>query len=319
MKEIGLIGLGNAGRPIAQRLLQAGFSLKVYDLNEKAVKEVVGKGALPATSPREATTEVTIAVLPSSVEVKIAVSGENGILGGIKSGTIFIDLSGTDPECARRVENQIHQKGGEFIGGTLHAAGAPAVTIPEGLLSIAVGGKTEVIESCRDILQAIGQKVICLPEPWMPKSLKIAVMMTSVAATIASAEVTTWLSAQGLDPRLFLQLLQETGSSASASRMQQFFRRHISHGGMLRNSKKDLTQALEVASEGNINLPFMTLASQIQQQAIDKGFEKINTPAAIGKLYEDRTGVNLGSAVIPDSVSRRKKLSEPKMVRLKID
>ncbi len=51
MKEIGLIGLGNAGRPIAQRLLQAGFSLKVYDLNEKAVKEVVGKGALPATSP----------------------------------------------------------------------------------------------------------------------------------------------------------------------------------------------------------------------------------------------------------------------------
>ncbi len=152
----------------------------------------------------------------------------------------------------------------------------------------------------------------------MPKSLKIAVMMTSVAAMIATAEVTTWLMGQGLDPRLFLQLLQETGSSASASRMEQFFRRHISHGGMLRNSKKDLAQALGVASEGKFDLPFMTLAGQIQQQAIDKGFEKMNTPAAIGKLYEETTGVDIGAAVIPDSARHRKKLSEPKIVRLKL-
>ncbi|MEE9145552.1 MAG: hypothetical protein V3U06_12370, partial [Candidatus Binatia bacterium] len=76
---------------------------------------------------------------------------------------------------------------------------------------------------------------------------------------------------------------------------------------------------LEVASEDNINLPFMTLAGQIQQQAIDKGFEKLNTPAAIGKLYENRTGVNLGAAMIPDSARHRIKLSEPKMIRLKIE
>lgn len=319
MRHVGLIGLGNAGKPIAQRLLQAGFSLRVYDLNRKAVEEMAEQGALPATSPKGATTEVTITVLPSSSEVDHVASGQSGILDGIKGGTIWIDFSGTDPDCARRVERQVVQRGGEFIGGTLHAAGAPAVTIPEGLLSIAVGGKAEVIESCREVLQTIGQKVICLPEAWMPKSLKIAVIMMSVAATIAAAECATWLSAQGLDPRLFLRLLQETGSSASASRMESFFRRHISHGGMLRNSKKDLSQALKLASDRNLPLPLTALAEQIQQQAMDKGLEKVNTPAAMGKLYEMMTGVDLGFAVLPGDVRLQRKSPEAKMVKIGMD
>lgn len=316
MKRIGLIGLGNAGKPIAQRLLQGGFSLRVYDINRKAVEEMEAQGALPAASPKEATTEVTITVLPSSSEVDAVVSGENGILDGIKGGTILIDLSGTDPDCARRVERQITQKGGKFIAGTLHAAGAPAVTIPKGLLSIAVGGKAEVIESCQEVLQTIAQKVICLPEAWMPKSFKIAVIMMSVAATIAATEVAAWLSAQGLDPRLFLRLLRETGSSASAAHMERFSCRHISHGGMLRNSKKDLREALKVASDLNLPLPFTALAEQIQQLAVAKGLERVNTPAAIGKIYEEMTGVDMSFAVLPEDVRLQRRSSEAKMVRL---
>jgi len=130
MKQIGLVGLGNAGRPLGERLLHKGFPLKVYDLNPDTAEPLVKLGAEIAGSAEEATCDVTITVLPSSVEVRAAVLGQGGVLGGIRPGFTLIDLSGTDPDCARELQQQIREKNGEFLGGTLHASGAPSVTIP---------------------------------------------------------------------------------------------------------------------------------------------------------------------------------------------
>ena len=141
VKTIGLIGLGNAGRPIGERLLGKGYSLKVFDLRAEAARELIQRGAVRAASPAEATSEVTITVLPSSDEARAAVMGDRGILAGMKPGFILLDLSGTDPVCAREIDQEIRKRGGCFLGGTLHADGAPAVTIPRGLLSIVVGGE----------------------------------------------------------------------------------------------------------------------------------------------------------------------------------
>jgi 3-hydroxyisobutyrate dehydrogenase-like beta-hydroxyacid dehydrogenase len=298
VRSISLIGLGNAGRPIGERLLKKGYSLKVYDINPQVVEALVELGAEMASSAREATTEVTLTVLPSSVEVRAAVFAEEGILAGMEPGFILLDLSGTDPDCARELEQKIQIKRGKFIGGTLHANGAPAITIPKGLLSILIGGEKEILEACIGILKDLAQKIICLPEPWMPKALKIAVMMLATANHIISAEVCACLIGQGINPHLFLQLLQTTGSHASSSRMEEFFKRNKSHGGALSNSYKDIRQALKVAADVHLPLPFSALANQIQEIGRSQGLTRINTPAAIGKVYEILTGIDLNQVTI---------------------
>ncbi len=307
-KTIGLIGLGNAGRPIAERLLSKGYSLKVYDIRPEAVEPLKNLGATASSSPREAAAQITITVLPSSTEVKAAVLGEGGVLAAIEPGFVLIDLSGTDPDCAREIEMKIKERRGEFLGGTLHADGAPAVTIPKGLLSIVIGGKKEALGACRGILKDLAQKIVFLPEPWMPKSLKISVIMLATANTIMISEICAWLLAQGINPHLLLKVTKNTGSNASAARIEQFFKRNKNYGGALSNSYKDLRQALRVAAELNLPLPFTAMANQIQEMARAQGSMRLPSPAAIGKLYEILTGMDLGQAVLDED----RTFSEPK-------
>lgn len=300
MKHIGLIGLGNAGKPFGERLISKGYQLKVYDLNPAAMDALSSLGAIKCRSAREAISDVTITLLPSSVEVRTAVFGEGGVLEGICRGSILIDLSGTDPDCAREVQQKVKERGGEFLGGTLHADGAPAITIPKGLLSIVIGGNRETLGACEEILKDLAQKVICLPEPWMTKSLKIGVIMLATANSIMITEILTWLAAQGMDPRLFLELQRATGSHESSSRIEQFFKRKKNYGGALSNSYKDLRQALKVAADLKLPLPFTSLAGQIQEMGRAQGLARTPSSDAIGTVFEKLTGVDLSQAVLDE-------------------
>src|SRR6476619_3294791 len=106
MASIGLIGLGNAGRPMAERILATGHSLTVFDIDTGALDRVVQRGARPAHSAGAAVSDITITLLPSSLEVRQAVLGANGVLSALRSASTVIDLSGTDPDCARELEER---------------------------------------------------------------------------------------------------------------------------------------------------------------------------------------------------------------------
>jgi 3-hydroxyisobutyrate dehydrogenase-like beta-hydroxyacid dehydrogenase len=298
MPTIGLIGLGNAGRPIGERILAQGHTLTVYDLNPATVESMVRCGSRGAACAKEAVSDITLTVLPSSIEVRQAVFGEAGAFETLGPGMTFIDLSGTDPNCARELQTRLAGKQAAFLGGTIHASGAPAIVIPHGQFTIAVGGKRETVERCIDFLKELAQTIICLPEPWMPKAFKIAVIMYATANNIATAEVCSWLTAQGADPKVFLKLLQTTGSRASAARLEEFMKRNNNHGGALSNSYKDIRQALEVAATLQIPMPLLSMANQIQEMGRARGLARLNSPAAMGKLYELITGTDLSAATL---------------------
>jgi 3-hydroxyisobutyrate dehydrogenase-like beta-hydroxyacid dehydrogenase len=298
MPTIGLIGLGNAGRPIGERILARGYTLTVYDLNPANIEYMVHRGAQRATSAKQAVSDITLTVLPSSVEVRQAVFGEAGALETIQPGMMFIDLSGTDPDCSRELQSRLEEKQAAFLGGTIHAGGAPAIVIPHGQFTIAVGGKREIIDACVGVLKNLAQTIVCLPEPWMPKAFKIAVIMYSTANNIATAEICSWLTAQGADPKLFLKLLRTTGSHASAARLEEFMKRNNNNGGALSNSYKDIRQALEAAAALRIPMPLMSMANQIQEMGKARGLTRLNSPAAMGKLYELITGTDLSAATL---------------------
>jgi len=212
MQSVGLIGLGNAGRPMAERILSKGYALSVFDIDNAKVQAAVERGALATNSAAAAACEITITLLPSSVEVRHAIFGAGGALGNLKAGMTLVHLSGTDPDCARELQERLAQRQVAFIGGTIHASGAPAVVIPQGRFSIVVGGEKAKLAPTVGFLSDVADTVICLPEPWMPKAFKIAIILYATTNNIISAEICSWLTAQGADPKLFLQLLRTTGS-----------------------------------------------------------------------------------------------------------
>jgi 3-hydroxyisobutyrate dehydrogenase-like beta-hydroxyacid dehydrogenase len=299
MQSIGLIGLGNAGRPVAERILSQGYTLTVFDIDTTAVDAVVQRGARRANSAGQAVGEVTITLVPSSAEVREAVFGESGAYAALKPGMTLIDLSGTDPDCAREMQERLQEKQAAFIGGTIHARGAPAVVIPKGQFSIVIGGEKAKIEAAAKFLNDVAQTIICLPEPWMPKAFKIAILLYATTNNIITAEICSWLTAQGADPKLFLQLLQTTGSVPSASRLEEFMKRNNNHGGALSNSYKDFRQALDIAAKLEIPMPLASMANQIQEIGRATGLKRLNSPAAMGKLYELLTGEDLSGATMP--------------------
>jgi 3-hydroxyisobutyrate dehydrogenase-like beta-hydroxyacid dehydrogenase len=312
---IGLIGLGNAGRPMAERILGVGFELTVFDIDTAAIDNAVKHGARRAISAADAVRDITIALLPSSLEVRQAVLGDAGALTALTSGQTLIDLSGTDPDCARELEQRLSEKQAIFIGGTIHASGAPAVVIPKGLFAIVIGGAKAKIAPAAKVLNAIAQTIICLPEPWMPKAFKIAIILYATTNNIITAEICSWLTAQGADPKLFLKLLQTTGSQPSASRMEEFMKRNNNDGGALSNSYKDFRQALNIAANLEIPMPLASMANQIQEMGRAVGLKRFNSPAAMGKLYELLTHVDLSGATTPE-VKKSPAEREPTVVWL---
>lgn len=315
MQKIGLIGLGNAGRPMAERILSAGYGLTVFDIDAGAVDAVVKLGAQAARTAAQAVGDITITLVPSSVEVRSAVFGPEGAFEALRPGMALVDLSGTDPDCARELQERLAEKQATFIGGTIHASGAPAIVIPKGQFAIVIGGAKSAIEPTAKVLNAVAQTIVCLPEPWMPKAFKIAIILYSTTNNIITAEICSWLTAQGADPKLFLQLMQATGSPASSARLEEFMKRNNNNGGALSNSYKDFRQALNIAAKLEIPMPLASMANQIQEMGRAAGFKRFNSPAAMGKLYELLTGEDLSGATIT-AEKRVAESHEPRIVWL---
>ena len=315
MQSVGLIGLGNAGRPMAERILSKGYALTVFDIDNAKVQTAVERGALAANSAEAAVGEITITLLPSSVEVRQAILGEGGALGNLKAGMTLVDLSGTDPDCARELQERLGERQVTFIGGTIHASGAPAVVIPQGRFSIVVGGEKVKLAPTVGLLNDVADTVICLPEPWMPKAFKIAIILYATINNIITAEICSWLTAQGADPKLFLQLLRTTGSDASSARLEEFMKRNNNNGGALSNSYKDFRQALDLAARLEIPMPLASMANQIQEMARGSGLKRFNSPAAMAELYQIITGTDLSQATL-SAEGRIPASREPRVVYL---
>ena len=93
--KIGFIGLGIMGKPMAKNLLKAGYELNIYDINEAAVEEVKAAGGKPCSTSAEVASlsDIVLTMLPNSPHVKNALLEKDGVLEGMKKGTIIVDMS----------------------------------------------------------------------------------------------------------------------------------------------------------------------------------------------------------------------------------
>src|SRR3990170_5542475 len=151
-EQIGFIGLGIMGRPMARHLLKAGYRLTVWNRSRPGIDALVAEGAEEAGSPRGVAerSSVVITILGDSADTEQVALGERGVIEGAHEGLVHIDMSTISPAVTRAIAARYARAGVEMLDAPVSGGEGGAINAT---LSIMVGGKPEVVERCRPLLQ----------------------------------------------------------------------------------------------------------------------------------------------------------------------
>ena len=262
--NVGFIGLGAMGRPMALHLLKAGHALSVYARRAESAQPLVDAGARRLATPAAvaATSEVVFTVVTTGADVEQVALGEDGIIHGARPGTVLVDMGTIPPGTARRIAAKLDERGIEAIdapvsGGELGARNAT--------LAIMAGGKAEVLERVRPLLEKLGKTLVHIGPSGAGQVAKACNQMIMVSCIEAVAEAMLLAEKAGVDPARVRQAL--SGGSA-ASRVLEFFgtkmaARDFKAGVEARLHHKDFGILLNEAAALGAPLP---VAAQVWQQ-----------------------------------------------------
>ena len=213
--DIGFIGLGNMGQPMARRLIEAGHKLVVYDTRNDAVAPLVAMGAQLASSPADVAdrVETVMASLPSlQISEKVA-TGEGGVIHG-KRIKRFIDLSTTGSRVAAKIAAALAKKNIVQIDSPV-SGGVGGAT--KGTLAVMVSGPKAEIDLVKDVLAVFGKVFVIGEKPGMAQTMKLANNFLSATAMAATSEAVAMGVKAGLDPAVMIDVINAGSGRTTAS------------------------------------------------------------------------------------------------------
>ena len=263
MYKIGFIGLGIMGKPMALNLLKAGYQLVVYDINNESVNQLVKAGAKEGKSSRDVASqsEVIITMLPNSPDVKEVVLGKTGIIHGVRSGTVLIDMSSIAPLTSKELSEKLKEKGVIMLDAPVSGGEPKAI---EGTLAIMVGGPEETFDKVKSILEVMGTSVKRVGDIGSGNITKLANQIIVALNIAAIGEAMVLATKAGVDPETVYQAIRGglAGSAALDAKMLLILNGNFKPGFRIELHIKDLMNALDTAKE--LDVP-VTLTSQVLQ------------------------------------------------------
>ena len=199
--NIGFVGLGIMGKPMAKNLIKAGHELTVFDIAQANVEEVVASGAQKGLSAADVASkvDVVITMLPNSPHVKAVVMGENGVLEGARTGLKLVDMSSIAPLASQEIERACAAKGVKMLDAPV-SGGEPKAK--DGTLAIMVGGEKELFEELKDMLLVMGASAVHCGAIGAGNTTKLANQIVVGVNIAAVAEAFTLVKKAGVDPSL---------------------------------------------------------------------------------------------------------------------
>ncbi len=210
--KIGFIGTGTMGQPMLSNLLKKGHSVVAYDIVEAMLEGAVKRGATRAGSAAEAAkaSELVITMLPSSSHVEAAYLGTGGVLEGIASGRLCIDMSTADPTSSRRVAEAAKKRGVRFIDAPV-SGGVPRAE--EGTLAIMVGGEPRDFEEAKPVLACMGANLIHVGPVGSGEVAKICNNLIAGVAAVAVSEAFRIAEGFGVDPKVLTDVISKSSGN----------------------------------------------------------------------------------------------------------
>jgi 2-hydroxy-3-oxopropionate reductase len=279
---------------MSRNLLAAGYDLVVHDVAEDPVKELVAAGADRADSPSAvaAQSDVIITMLPNSPEVEEVVLGANGVIEGIRKGSILIDMSSIAPGVSKSVAQQLAGVEVPMLDAPVSGGEPKAI---DGTLSVMVGGPEEVFNKCKPILEAMADSVVLTGDVGSGNITKLANQII-VALNIAAVSEALVLAAKaGVDPKRVYEAIRGglAGSTVLDAKAPLMIERSFQPGFRIDLHFKDLDNALKTAHEIGVPVPLSASALEILQALRVAGMGSLDH-GAIVRFYEKSAMAEVG-------------------------
>jgi 3-hydroxyisobutyrate dehydrogenase-like beta-hydroxyacid dehydrogenase len=294
--RIGFIGLGNMGGPMALNLIKAGHSLVVNDIRRNMADPHIAGGAKWVDTPADAAKDVDLVFtsLPGPKEVEaVALGGENGIIHGIRKGTVYADLSTNSPTLIRRLHKIFADKGIEMLDAPV-SGGVPGAR--NATLAVMVGGDEQVYQRIKPALDGIGDKVSYVGAIGAGAVAKLVHNMIAICSMQVLAEAFTMGVKAGV-PAEDLFTAVQNGAYGQGMLLRALpkviFKGNFDRVSFaLKLARKDLGLATELAREHNVGMPIANIVEQDMLEAIVHGLGEKDSSAAF-TVQEDRAGVKV--------------------------
>jgi 2-hydroxy-3-oxopropionate reductase len=280
--NVGFIGLGAMGRPMARHLQRAGHELAVWARRPESVGDLPARVcATPAELGR--CCDVVFTVVTSSADVEGVALGKNGLIEGMARGSVVVDCSTIAPDAARHIAAKLGEQGIHFLDAPVSGGEQGAI---DATLAIMAGGEAAVLERVRTLLDCLGKRIVHIGPNGAGQVAKACNQMIMVAAIEAAAEAMRLAAAAGVDCAKVRQAL--AGGSA-ASRVldvmgERMVRRDFSAGIEARLHHKDFGLVLEAARQSGVPVPLTAAVAQQLNALMAQGWGRDDTSSLLRVL-----------------------------------
>jgi len=267
--NVGLVGLGIMGAPMARNLLRAGFTVNVATRTAGKAAEFASRVA-PSEKVRAMATpaevagssDVIVVMVTDSPDVAEVANGPEGLFAAAKAGSVVIDMSTISPAVTRDLAKEARDRGLEWIDAPVSGGEKGAI---EGTLTIMVGGKKEALERVRPVLEAMGKRITYFGESGSGQSAKLCNQIMTGINILAVSEAFVFGQKAGLDLATLHQAL--TGGAANSWALEILGKKIIDGdfkpAFMVKLQQKDLRLVLDAARSSHTPLPGASLAHQL--------------------------------------------------------
>jgi 2-hydroxy-3-oxopropionate reductase len=292
MANLGFIGLGIMGKPMAGHLVKAGHRVYVYDLNPEPIRELSAKGAGVCRSCKEVAekSDIIILMVPDTPDVEKVLFGREGVAEGVRKGSVVVDMSSISPIATKEFAKKLHGLGVEMLDAPVSGG---QVGAENATLSIMVGGKPEIFEKIKPFFEIMGKNIVHIGNHGDGQTCKVANQIVVALTIEAVSEALVFASKAGADPGKVRQAL--LGGFAQSRILEVHGERMISRsfkpGFRIQLHRKDLNLALQAARQLGLSLPSTALAQELFNAVVAQEGDQLDQSAmvlALEKLANHR-------------------------------
>ncbi len=290
--DVGFIGLGNMGNPMARNLIRAGHQLVVHDLREDAAANLVELGARWAASPKAVAAQcrVVFTSLPGPPEVERVVLGPDGVLAGAARGSVLFDLSSNAPPVIRRIAAQAADHGVTVLDAPVSGGVGGA---EKGSLAVMVGGERAAFEEHRALLDAIGANVFHLGPVGNGSVVKLMNNLVALSIGPLLDEAVVVGAKAGIPPATLFEVMSVSSAGPLVRGLPRLFKRGFDEASFaLALARKDVGLAVGAGRDLGVPMPVAAAVEQVYEWARGNGLGDKSSLATL-LLYERAAGVEI--------------------------
>jgi len=293
-ENIGFIGLGVMGKPMAKHLITKGHHVTVYNRSRPAVDELVAAGATAGSSPADVARQssIVITMVPDTPDVEQVITGPDGILTAMQPNTIVIDMSSISPVATKRLASVVASKGGTMLDAPVSGGEIGAINAA---LSIMVGGDAAAFAKVKPVLECMGnpERIVHIgSEPGSGQLCKICNQVAIGGALAGVSEAMALARKAGVDGARVRQAL--LGGFASSRVLEVHGERMLKSdykpGFRTKLYQKDMRLANEAAAAHAVAMPATALVTQLVNALVASGGADLDY-SAIGTVIFKNAGV----------------------------